>query len=286
MKKFIINIASFVFILLVINMVFYAITYKTYFKDYEKVGLTFTSYLLADSHGTPLNQLTQKLGIYNFSAASDSYFDMLRKVKYLVKNTPVKQIIISVDDHSLSPYRENTNNLERSAFYMIKEDYDSIFTGGINSLKKYIVLFNPSIRGIIRSYLQSFIIKKTEMKQWSLLSKKQKHHNSKERFNYQFDFTHPSIALTSSLEEIIDLCKISNIELIGIQFPLTHIYYDTIKNNSFHADEIFRSHKLKVYDFRELYLNHDEYFMNQDHLNLNGSKHFIDILTNSFAHPK
>lgn len=280
MKKFITNILYFGIILLIINMIFYAITYKAYFKEYEKINLEFDSYLFADSHGTPLNKLTEEFGIYNFSAASDSYFDILRKVKFLIKNTQVKRMYVAVDDHSLSPYRENTNNLERSTIYIIKEDYTSAFTGVINRLKKYMVLFNPGIREIIRSYVQSKLVSQTKKEEWSKLSIEKQIHKSNQRFNFQFDFDHSSISLTSSLEEIILLCNKNNIELIGIQFPLTKIYFNTIRNNSFNADQIFKKHNLQVYDFRKLYENNDEYFSNQDHLNQLGSIDFIVKFSN------
>ncbi|MCF6319614.1 MAG: hypothetical protein L3J83_10130 [Proteobacteria bacterium] len=278
MKKFITNLFYFVIILLIINTVFYVITYQSYYKSYEKIDLTFESYLLADSHGTPLGVLTEKFDIYNFSAASDSYFDILIKVKYLIKNTKVKTIILSVDDHTLSPYREIINNLQRSSYYIIKEDYKTAFTGVANGFKKFIVLLNSSIRGIIRSYVQSALIKNTRNKDWVLLSDNKKSYLSIERFNYQFNFPIASKQLTSSLEEIINICKENSIELIGIQFPLTQVYFETIKNNSFHADKVFMKHNLKVYDFRELYQNQDDYFENQDHLNEKGSKEFVKEL--------
>lgn len=285
MKKFIINTILFGTVLLIINIGFYAIIYEAYYKNYEQVDLSFESYLLADSHGTPLENLIEEYGVYNFSAASDSYFDMLIKVKYLIKHTDAKRIIIAVDDHSLSPYRENINNLERSTFYIIEEDFSSIFNGDINSLKKHMVLFNPSIRGIIRSFIQSKLIENKKTKEWSFLSDKEKVDSSTERYNFQFNFRNPSATLTSSLLKIIDLCEKNNIELIGIQFPLTLTYFNTIKNKSFNANKIFLSKDLKVYDFRNSYQYHDDYFSNQDHLNQKGSKEFVKQLVASFIKP-
>ena len=278
MKKFIFNLLYFGIILLTINTVFYGIAYHAYYKSYEKNDLSFQSYLLADSHGTALKNFTEEYGVYNFSAASDSYFDSLIKVKYLVKNTKVKRILLSVDDHTLSPYRENINNLQRSSFYIVQQDYDTIFSGVVNSFKRFMVLLNPSIREIIRSYVQSTLIKNPKAKEWALLSDSEKTNLAVERFNYQFNFPIPSTALTSSLIEIINICKENNIELIGIQFPLTHVYFQTIKNKSFHADEIFRKNNLKVYDFREFYNTQNTYFLNQDHLNDSGSRKFIKSL--------
>lgn len=279
MKKFITNIIYFGILLLIINFIFYAITYKAYFKGYQKIDLTFQSYLLADSHGTPLKDHLEEYGIYNFAAASDSYIDMLRKVKYLIRHTEVNRIIMTVDDHTLSPYRENINNRARSSFYIIKEDYASPFTGIANSLKKHLVLLNPGIRHIIRSFVQSKIVKSTPSKQWALLSDKERKSASIGRYRFQFNFAYGSDPLKSALDEIIQLCHDNNIELIGIQYPLTKIYKDTIKDSSFYADRYFMSHHLKVLDYRRLYQDDDDYFSNQDHLNPEGSQAFVKVLT-------
>lgn len=73
--------------------------------------------LLSDSHGAALGNLTEKINVYNFSMGSDSYFDMETKLIYLIKNSNVNKILIIVDDHTLSTYREKLNNIDRSSYY-------------------------------------------------------------------------------------------------------------------------------------------------------------------------
>ena len=47
---------------------------KYYINEYEKSDLNFDTYLLSDSHGNALGNLTEKINVYNFSAGGDSCF--------------------------------------------------------------------------------------------------------------------------------------------------------------------------------------------------------------------
>ena len=275
MKNFIVNVVLFGLLLLLINVVFYLVAYNRYYKDYEKYDLNYDSYLLADSHGTPIGTQLEKYGIYNFSAASDSYFDMLIKIKYLIKHTNLERIFITVDDHTLSPYRENTNNLERSSYFIISEDYSNVFKGIGIKLDKFLVLLNPGIRGIIRSYFQSMVLTTKVSINWNLLTPEEQNISAQSRFIEQFNYENKSEQLTETLIRIIELCKENNIEIIGIQFPLSEVYFAKIGDKSFGANAIFKKNQLKVYDYRELFFKHDDFFMNQDHLNEIGSKEFV-----------
>ena len=111
--------------LMVLNVIMYYFGEKYYFKGYYEYSLAYDTYILADSHGLVLENDSEIYGAYNFSAASDSYIDMLRKIKYLARNTNIQKVYITVDHHTLSPYRERINNTDRSTFYSTSEDYDS-----------------------------------------------------------------------------------------------------------------------------------------------------------------
>ena len=174
MHKFILKLSLFCLGLLIINLLFYAIVYKIYLKDYEKIKLNYKTYLLADSHGVELGQLPEQYGVFNFSAVSDSYFDMLFKIRYLVRNTDVKKIIISVDDHAFSKYREYTNNTDRSIFFESRHDCDNRYNYFRDRyIKRYIVLINSKSRDIVKLFLKSKLLEsnqKPPVKIWATLS--------------------------------------------------------------------------------------------------------------------
>ena len=84
MKKFILNIILFGLCLLLVNKTLFSIQKQFYLEPYGKFELKYQTYLLADSHGEPLKNFTEEYGIFNFSMGSDSYLDMLRKIKFLI----------------------------------------------------------------------------------------------------------------------------------------------------------------------------------------------------------
>jgi hypothetical protein len=290
MKKFILNTLAFLVILLSIDIVLYFLVDKIYWKIYSKgVKLNYNSFLLSDSHGEPLDNLTEKFGIYNFSAGSDSYFDMYRKTKYLIANTAVDTIIITVDDHTLSIYREKMNNLDRSFCYANLDDYNNSYELIKEKyIKHFIVFFNPKSRSIIGEYIKSklFSIIKTRKENvntnWQSLSSAEKKERAINRANSQFRDSSISKSLSESIKNIIEICKENEIVLIGIKYPLSQNYIDIIHNRSFKADSIFLDYNLKVYDFTNIYAGNDEYFADQDHLNSIGSQNFVNIIRNSF----
>ena len=289
MNRFIVNIIWFGLCLLLINIMLYYITYNIYIKKYVDVNLDYESYLLSDSHGLPLADFTEEYGIFNFSAVSESYFDMLRKVKFLIKNSKVKRIIITVDDHTLSPYRESKNNLDRSVHFTRWKDCSSTCTFAL--IKTYLVLINPKSRDIVKrylisklSYLTSKLLgssKKLSAPKWDKIPDREKKRKGLKRFNSQFPVENQSDTLTSSLHQIITVCEQNNVKIVGIKYPLTKDYLSAKGDKSYKADHIFHEKNLKVYDFEHLYVNKDEYFKNQDHLNRMGGKKFAKVLSKS-----
>ena len=86
MHKFLIKFFYFSIVLIITNTLLNHFGNKVYLAKYLNYSLNFNSFLLSDSHGLPLSNNTEKNGVYNFSASSDSYFDMKRKINLFPKN--------------------------------------------------------------------------------------------------------------------------------------------------------------------------------------------------------
>ena len=276
-------------ILLVLNCALYFLTEKIYWKGYSKIlDENHPSYLLADSHGLPLKQFSEKYGLYNFSAASDSYEDMFRKSRHLIQNSNVQTIYLSVDDHTLAKYREELNNLDRSIVYSLPRDYDSYYDMFKQKyIRNYCVLFDPKSRSAISKYLVSLISRKLGVKSkssraiWAKLTEEERQKIADARKSRLKWNSIKSKKLTASLLKIVTLCRQNKVELIGIKFPLTKNYIRAIGNDGYKADSIFQSHGLTVLDFSSIYIEHNEYFENQDHLNELGGELFSKVLADS-----
>ena len=291
MKKFLKNISSFLLILLLLNLILLNFSKKLYFEDYDDYSLDFNTYLMADSHGERLKEDTNKFNVYNFSAGSESYFDMKRKLNFLIEKSSIDTLIISVDGHALSPYREKFNNLDKSRIYATYNDYDSKINYYRELIKSRIVFLQPKMALLIREYsyekLKSgFFTQRTKKfnpanDYWSDLEISKKIKKAKNRAQMQFKYESYSLRLKKTLIEIIKICHENNITLIGIKFPITETYYDIIATDDMGADIIFKEKGIKVLDFSTLFLNDDSMFSDQDHLNRKGARVFTKILMDS-----
>jgi hypothetical protein len=257
---------------------------KKYLDSYKKFNANYQTYLLADSHGESLAEYPNKYNIYNFSAQSESYFDILRKIDYLIANTEVKRIVMTVDNHTLSPYREELNNMDRSVLFA---NGNSV-TEKATIWKQKIILktfpvFAPKSRELVKRvklkyFLDSYYNDK-EIQYWSNLSEEKRQKESLKRAEKQFNYSQKSKNLENTLLEIIEVCKSHNIELIGIKFPLTEEYIIDTQSRNFGADQILVSNNIPVLDFTDLYKDNPEFFENQDHLNQIGGEKFSKHLS-------
>lgn len=275
MKKFILKILLFSSLLLIINLIFKKILNEIYFKEYYQVNLNKEIYLLSDSHGHALGSFNDEK-IYNFSMGSDSYLDMKNKLIFLIRKSKIKTIIMTSDDHTLSPYRDNYNNEDRSSYFKSREDYSNILEF---FKKKYLyqnlVLLEPRYGTLLNKYLKSLLFPShsaDDPNTWNNTSEIVKNQKSSERFNHQFAYSKPSDKLEEALLDIFRICRNNGIKIIGVKFPLSKQYNNVLGEKSFHAETLFNKKNIKVYNFNEKKFQKDHYFKNQDHLNKNGAK--------------
>lgn len=287
MKKFIGHGFLFFLVLVCINMPFYLIIEDIYWRYYKDVDLNFNNFLFGDSHGRNLKDLPEEHDFFNFSAGSDNYEDMLRKLNYLIREGDVDTIIISAEDHTLSSYREILNNNDRSAYFTHISDYKNFYVYIKEKyIKNYFVLLNSKHKEILYMYIKRKIKKNIfsevkEEKKWEALSNKEKMINAEKRANTQFKMHHKSEEMELSLRNLIETCLNSSIYVVGVKYPLSREYIKTLNNQSFYADEVFNDQDIPILDFSEYYLDKDEYFLDQDHLNEKGAKEFNKILFNT-----
>ncbi|MHC1690787.1 MAG: hypothetical protein AB9833_08145 [Bacteroidales bacterium] len=288
MKKFIRLLFKFSLIIIALNTVIFVVKELT-FSPYYLHPTKYKSYLLSDSHGYKLYDLTEKIGVANFSFHSESYLDIYRKLMYLTSRNKTDTLYISVDDHTLSPYREISNNDYKSIKYNFTQGNYNFLDYAIFKLQYYIVIFDPNIRAIITHFIGSQVKKlfsfadknkvNANKAPWSSLSRATKLKLAEARVKEQFPSDTSSKKLEKSLLEIINLCKQKNIKLIGIKFPLSGEFLEILGNKSYKADSILISQGIEVWDFKSIFSNIDNYFEDPDHVNPEGANVLIDSLS-------
>lgn len=286
MRKFILNSALFFGLLLVCNTVVYFFAKDVYHDDYNVVpDKNFNSFIFADSYGLALSDYGEDHNLFNFAAASDSYFDIKRKITYLIHNGyEINKVYIGVDNHSLSTNRERMNNLDRSVYYTTVKDFDNPFTYFKNRyLVYYGAIFRPSVRTLLRSYLfqeARSLVKLAPKKgigdlDWPRLPEEIKQKEAESIVALQFGSKERSRLLSETLTDIIALSKEHGFELVGVKFPVTEAYLNAMNNANFVADELFASHGIPVLNYKRKYLDKNELFADPNHLNDKGGQRFI-----------
>lgn len=291
MRKFILNGLLFLSLFLVCNTIVYLFAQDVYHESYNKVPYkSFDSFIFADSYGMALRDYGEEYNVYNFAMASDSYFDIKRKLSYLIRNDyQINTVYIGVDNHSLSTNREHMNNLDRSVYYSSSKDFSNPLTYFKERyLVYYVAIFRPSVRALFRSYLfqnaKSLLKRGSKVKEnsfdWSSLAESQRKKEAEAIIEIQFLSQNRSEELKKVLEEIIALSKEHQFELIGVKFPVSESYLKAMNNANYGADEVFVAHGIPVLNFKRKYLERDELFADSNHLNDKGAEQIIKIILN------
>ena len=288
MKLFIRKILFFSLPIVLLNFLLIELTDHYYHDDYKVVDYNFESYILADSRGLCLDDgILNKHGIYNFSAGSDSYQDIYRKLMLLTRNAKPRKIFLTVDDHTLSPYRDRSNNSDRSSQFMIFHDFNSTYEFvKTRYLSQYFPIFESKSRDIIKIKFASFInflsipLKNDfEYTPWPKMTCHEKDQISYHRVYSQFKHNNYSKKQNKFLNLILNACDFHDIEIVGIKFPLTSSYLKNLGSRSYSADEILKSREVDILDFRNYFVNTDNLFLNSDHLNVEGGRKLARLIT-------
>lgn len=283
MRKFLINILKFIVLLLIVNHIIYTIGQKLYFDEYEIVDTSFHSYLMSDSHGVMLEDLPEEYGVHNFSNNGDSYFDMEIKLDYLIKNSPIDTLYISIDTHALTSYRKQFNNLDRSIIYTDTSHYSSSVSYLWNRyIHTYLVILQPKLGKILMNALKKsakngFTDSNNAPTKWHERSEKLRNQSIDKRITLQYPSSKIENELEGAFKRILQKCTDNNIAVYGIQFPTVPEYKEAIPLKSEVLEKLLKAQKgtlLKAHN--EVFTPQE--FRDQDHLNKKGATKFNELL--------
>ncbi len=291
MRRFIAHGAVFAAILLMVNAGLLVFANNAYFRSYEAISLDYEAYLLGDSHAAALIDFLEPIGAYNLGEESDSYEDMLLKASFLAKRSSARLLIISADDHTLSLYREDNNNADRSVFFSTPTTFGNpIEWFERRFVARYFVLLNPKVRDVIRSRIKSLFRGKVarsdrERTKWSDFTGEIRFTKTSKRSKQQFPGTETSVRNDTALNDILSLCAERGITAVGIKYPLTEEYSIIVEPLSYGADEVFAKHGVPVLDYTHTFDGQPNLFKDQDHLNVYGAEKFADIIRKDILEP-
>lgn len=282
MKRFLKNCSLFVCLLVCLNAFQYTIIDREYFQEYDEVDFSYNTYVFSDSRGNPFKSLA-RYNVYNFSASSESYLDIERKLSYLLaNNVQLDTVYLNVDAHGLSGYREALNNNDKSLVYITLNTAGGYYNYlSTIFIPRYVVLVNKKYNAFLNwKYFFKKDKPKVVTKKWANKTDAEKIERSRSRFHRQYNEFPYSTHLENSLSKIIYLCEANNIKLIGIRYPLVKEYQPLIVKHPLEQkmDSILKASKIDVLKFTSdtTFLESD--FENQDHLNRQGGKKLANMI--------
>ena len=281
MKKFLLKILISCIGIILLNVLFYLHRKEgvnSYFYVFDK-KFQHKTFLFADSHGNCLKKDADSFNINSLAYSSDSYKDILRKLEYLIKTgVDIDTLILTVDPHTLSPYREVTNN----------DQYSSLI---IDQLSMYLPIFNAqyttSLPFMIETRIKKMVLKQANSDNKSIfsdLSQLEKEAAINGRFRSQFPSPKLSNDLKNDLIRIIEICGKEGIILYGIRFPLVSQYSAKVKDHDYGAYTIFHNNRIPIFDYQSSPLP-ETYFINQDHLNVDGGYELLKMIKRDLLKP-
>ncbi|GGD30235.1 hypothetical protein [Flavobacterium orientale] len=293
MRKFIKKIVLFFAFFILINAIIYFLFINDTHNDYNDFNKNGSVYLMADSHGEALKKYPDDFGIVNFSYESDSYFDIERKLNFLIKETNIKKIVISIDNHCFSNYRENINNIDKSIYFeSVCSDNASAYENFKNKyIRYYFPVFNSNSPTIIKIDIFKMLSNRKQgsanLKNWNSLTESEKTKQSISRLEVQFESKKNSQKLLDHFAKIISIANKNKVEIIAIKFPISKNYYKNLmKFDSLNVDHLLKDKKIKIIDFQKVYFDNDTFFSDADHLNDIGGLEFSKLLNDSINKSK
>lgn len=290
MKRFIKDVILFLLGLLILNLGIFAVIAPLVGKDdyVEKTRAELPGahgIVLADSHGTRLDEAQLRAaGIANLSTGSDSYADMLNKLRYALSQQRIDLVVVSADGHTLSKYREYTNNLEKSSLLVGEGKFAAV-------VHRYFPLVDPKGRDLFKASVIAKLGRLFERSRpadkagagpaepsFAWKDKPNRKALAARRAETQFAFGEPSPALRKTLLTIVAECRAAGVRVVGLRFPLAGDYLDEIKGKDYGAAQVLLDAGVPVLDHEELYRGRDELFEDQDHLNPAGGAAFTRLV--------
>lgn len=294
MKRFLCRVLAFASLLLVFNLavallVIWPVYYRPYLEDVNLVyAYDYNAVLLADSHGESLGQdPLDGLGIINLSTGSDNYGDMYAKLTAALEARPtLDTVYITVDDHTLSEYRQIADNNERSvlvtdaATAAVAYGWSAVQFIPRRYINPYVPLFSPTHGELIRKMIAAAVrdlvdddrgSDADDVVPWGDLSEERRIRRARNRLDTQFGGA-ASPELRAVLLSLLALAESNGLMVIGVRFPLAPSYLAVLGDTTFGAETVLRERGYPVLDFKYIFADDPTLFRNQDHINERGAE--------------
>jgi hypothetical protein len=89
--------------------------------------------------------------------------------------------------------------------------------------------------------------------------------------------------MKDALADIVNLCRRNNIRIVGIEYPMTSEYNDVLDRMKYLPNLYLEKEGIPVIKAQRLFMDHDDYFEDVDHLDPAGAKAFVKALVDKLG---
>ncbi|HTF21721.1 MAG TPA: hypothetical protein VK658_26765 [Chryseolinea sp.] len=284
MKRFVFHMMFIVLTIVLINFVYLALvggSFRNYAGKYLRFNRSASFVVLGDSHATRAWAANRESDIYNFAHGSDNIADMRAKVEFISQNKPnnIKALILSVEPHLISTYREIKNNSKFNN--IVKNEFV-----GLSALVWFPLVVDPNTELDSKVYVHALRGKISGHKNAS--RREFATGTARARFRDQYVDGSASRQLVKEYEELIDYARKQGWRVIALKYPV-HPYFDSLiharpegQKLSSTMDSLILSRDLQVVDYSSI-VNREDLFLDQDHVNEAGSREFLKAVQNQMT---
>ena len=299
-RKIKVFVITFLLLHVVLLVVFFIITSEISIlvKDQKKIEnlkeapkFLFTG----DSHPNRCIEERNIKNSFNLSFYGENPILTHFRLKYLLEhlNIKPKYIFLQTDITRFSADYFNRN--ENHFFYGKYIDYKELLDAEIINHERYL----KSIAYLIFPYKElKTVLKKNNMvkikkgkQKFSDFSSIQKQINTELFIKHKLLSNNPkNLYYKDALiyfRKTIELCQSHQIKVIGIKYPVTDYYLNTLKHfcgeemlNNPPQDKILLEYNIPIWDFEYQYLTRHDYFFDSHHMNEYGKSAFTTVLKN------
>ena len=253
---------------------------------------------LGDSH--VLNGLTSEegSGIFNFAKGSDTIPLYYFKLKQAMNVAPVEVLLLQFDPHIFSTYRKHAGSLPKLYTHIIDEDVEpelGYYPKQQKESSSFLSMtenYGPFVFKSLGKYLQGKLkpprVKENgftgEKGDWSRYDTHVQHDKALKRIQTQVRAgTMIEPLILKWYEKVISHARKKGLRVVLISYPLSRAYLeilDTGEKRAFEElkEKLVHRYGVDYWDYRSVFVSHDHYFANSDHLNESGAEAFSELL--------
>lgn len=289
MKSILIKIIPYLVVYFAINLICYKTSgfYKQQSEYQERIDNAINTQskivFLGDSHVETIKLLDLSSNVGNLAYGADGVDEMYIKVLTMLKlNKQLEHIFIATEPQIFSDVDSPNSTFLNKYLLQIEDTLNVYNKSKLNLITEKLPLLNDSYISYFMNEIYTSFKPEDDSKngiEWSQRSNEER----VEIATKTGKSDHSSVMSNKTLKEtyriIVEACKLNNIKVVGIRFPVNENYINQCsKDDLKEVDDFIETLNLDYnLDYSTLYSN-PEYFDDEDHLNETGIEKFSKII--------